>query len=190
MSSRLVYVVGPSGVGKDSLLAWLSAQLDQHTLPPVHIARRSITRAADLGTEGHEALATEAFAALASDGAFAMHWQANGLQYGIRQTELAGLEAGGWVLVNGSRAYVPTLRQNWPGVCVLHIDAPAAVVRERLLRRGREAAQDIEARVTRSQQLSAPSMPGDLQISNAGSLEDCGHQLLALLRHRMQTHAP
>ena len=185
-----MYVVGPSGVGKDSLLAWLSAQLDQNTFPPVYIARRSITRGADLGTEGHEALTAETFAALASDGVFAMHWQANGLHYGIRQTELTGLDAGAWVMVNGSRAYVPTLRQGWPAACVLHIDAPAAVVRERLLRRGREAAQEIEARVARSQQLSAPSMPGDLHISNAGGLEDCGHQLLALLQHRMQIHAP
>ncbi len=189
MSNHLLYVVGPSGVGKDSLLAWLSAHLRPDNLPLIRIARRSITRAADLGTEGHEALTAASFEALASTNAFAMHWYANGLHYGIRRTELSGLDVGQWVMVNGSRAYVPRLRQNWPGVCVLHIEAPAAMVRERLVARGREAAQEIEARVARSQQLSAASMPGDLHLRNAGSLEESGHQLLALLQHTVQMRA-
>jgi ribose 1,5-bisphosphokinase len=115
-----------------------------------------------------------------------MGWAANGLHYGIRQSELAALDAGAFVIVNGSRAYVALLRERWPGVCVLHIDAPAGVVRARLLQRGRESADAIAARVARAQQISADAMPGDLYISNAGSLEDSGRQLHMLLRQHMQ----
>ena len=61
MSHALTYVVGPSGVGKDSLLAWL-LQRPHCDLPvPIHIARRSITRPEDGGTENHEPLTEKQF---------------------------------------------------------------------------------------------------------------------------------
>lgn len=186
MSHRLLYVVGPSGVGKDSLLSWLADHLDGGMPAPVHIARRTITRSADGGNEAHEPLSPEVFSALHAKGTFAMVWAANGLQYGIRHAELARLADGAFVIVNGSRAYVPELRRYWPGVCVLHIEAPASVVRERLRTRGRETADAVEARVARSQQVRAAAMPGDLLISNAGSIEDSGRTLLALLQQHMQ----
>jgi ribose 1,5-bisphosphokinase len=181
MSKGLIYMVGPSGVGKDSLLAWL-AQHPHTELPvPLHIARRSITRPEDGGTEVHEALTEEAFSELEATGGFAMHWAANGLRYGIRHAELATLEHGHWVLVNGSRAYVPHVRRQWPGASVLHIQAPADMVRQRLLARGREAGADLEARIQRSQDINAARLAGDMELVNAGSLEASGRELLALL---------
>ena len=60
------------------------------------------------------------------------------------------------------------------------------VVRERLRTRGRETADAVEARVARSQQVRAAAMPGDLLISNAGSIEDSGRTLLALLQQHVQ----
>ena len=186
MSHALTYVVGPSGVGKDSLLAWL-LQRPHCDLPvPLHIARRSITRPEDGGTENHEPLTEKQFVDLETAGAFAMCWHANGLHYGIRHTELAPMTKGYWVLVNGSRAYVPTLRRDWPGASVLHIQAPQDVVRNRLLARGREKGADLEARIRRSQELSATRSPGDMELVNAGSLELSGYELLALMEHQMK----
>jgi ribose 1,5-bisphosphokinase len=189
MSRALIYMVGPSGVGKDSLLAWLSQQR-HHDLPsPLHIARRSITRAEDDGTEIHEPLTEVQFAALEAAGAFAMCWHANGLHYGIRHTELVPLTKGHWVLVNGSRAFVPTLRQDWPGASVLHIEAPQDVVRNRLVVRGREEGAELEARIRRSQEMSADRSPSDMVLVNDGSLEASGFELLALLEHQMKADA-
>jgi ribose 1,5-bisphosphokinase len=115
-----------------------------------------------------------------------MCWRANGLHYGIRHTELAPMAKGYWVLVNGSRAYVPTLRRDWPGASVLHIQAPQDVVRNRLLARGREKGEDLEARIRRSQEFGATRSPGDLELVNAGSLEVSGYELLALLERQMK----
>ena len=186
MSSGLIYMVGPSGVGKDSLLAWLSQHPCTELPVPFHIARRSITRPEDGGTEAHEALTEPAFSDLDAAGGFAMCWDANGLRYGIRHAELAPLEHGHWVLVNGSRAYVPQLRLRWPGASVLHIQAPADVVRARLVTRGRETQADLEARIQRSQDLNAERLPGDMELVNAGSLNVSGRELLALLGARSQ----
>jgi ribose 1,5-bisphosphokinase len=194
MSRALIYMVGPSGVGKDSLLAWLLQQR-HHDLPvPLHIARRSITRPEDGGTEIHEALTQTQFQALEAARGFAMCWHANGLHYGIRHAELAPLNKGHWVLINGSRAFVPRLRQDWPGAAVLHIEAPQEVVRNRLLVRGREVGAELEARIQRSQEISADRSPGDMVLVNAGSLEASGFELLDLLEHQMkagdQTNTP
>lgn len=190
MSHGLIYMVGPSGVGKDSLLAWL-AQHPRTNLPvPLHIARRSITRPQDGGTEAHEPLTEQAFSKLAAGGGFAMRWEANGLLYGIRHAELAALENGHWVLVNGSRAYVPHVRRDWPGASVLHIQAPADVVRERLLARGRETGADLEARILRSQDMRAAHLSGDMELVNAGSLDASGRELLALLAARRPAETP
>ena len=76
MSHGLIYMVGPSGVGKDSLLAWLSQRPHSDFTVPLHIARRSITRPEDGGTEVHEALTEQAFSDLEAANGFAMRWEA------------------------------------------------------------------------------------------------------------------
>ena len=190
MSRGLIYMVGPSGVGKDSLLAWLAQRPHMDFPIPLHIARRSITRPEDGGTEVHEAVSEQAFSDLEAMGGFAMHWAANDLRYGIRHAELAALEHGHRVLVNGSRAYVPQLRLNWPGASVLHIQAPADVVRQRLLARGREAGAELEARILRSQDLTVERSSGDMELMNADSLDASGQQLLALLAALPQAGPP
>ncbi len=183
MSAKLIYVMGPSGVGKDSLLNWLRSHVQTlQPKPALHFARRTITRAAGDATEDHEAIGQEDFAKLAQEGAFALHWQAHGLYYGVRRTEMT--DRGGWVIVNGSRAYVQEARERCPGMTVLHFSAPENIVRQRLLSRQRETADQVEARVLRSRTAAVDIADGDLQIVNAGSLEESASTLCQLL----QTH--
>jgi ribose 1,5-bisphosphokinase PhnN len=54
MIGRLVYVAGPSGAGKDSLLAWLKKRLAPGA--SVAFARRTITRAATADGEQHDSI--------------------------------------------------------------------------------------------------------------------------------------
>ena len=132
-TGRLVYCMGPSG--KDSLLGWLRTHLPQPC--PVHWAQRTISRAATSGGEAHDCVSRQAFAALRSEHAFALHWQANGLGYGVRHAQLAPLAQGHWVLLNGSRAYLPEALARFPDLVAVHITASPQVLHERLLSRGR-----------------------------------------------------
>ena len=129
---RLVVVVGPSGAGKDSVLrAWREA------LGPAApaFAQRVITRAPD-DTEAHEAVTAADFAGLRSRNLLATWWQAHGLDYGVRWTQLEPLAAGRWVVLNGSRAHLPALRLQAPGLRVVEVSAPAPVLAQRLAARG------------------------------------------------------
>jgi ribose 1,5-bisphosphokinase len=183
MSASLIYVMGPSGVGKDSLLNLLRAQLQGLQTPPaLHFAQRTITRGLDNSNEDHEPVTFDEFARLQQAGAFALHWQAHGLHYGVRQEELTGRS--GWVVVNGSRAYVAQARALFPGLTVVHVSAPEAVVRARLTARQRETTAEVEARIQRSQSAGVAPEAGDLRVVNAGTLEAAAKALCELLQAR------
>lgn len=180
MSARLIYVAGPSGAGKDSLLHWLKAKMPAHA--PMHWARRTISRPVQEGGEAHEAVTPQAFDRLQADGAFAMRWQANQMRYGIRQAELAPLNMGRWVLVNGSRGYLEQARHLYPGLTVLHVTASKDTLRSRLMARGRETAEMVEARIQRAGQFPKLLGAGLIEIQNDGGLEDAGAALLSALQ--------
>jgi ribose 1,5-bisphosphokinase len=177
MSRRLVYVVGPSGVGKDSVLGWLKAQAPAG--PVVHFARRTVTRPVNAGGEAHEALSVEAFELQVQADAFALHWQANGLRYGVRHGQLAPLQQGQCVLVNGSRGHLPLALDAYPDMTVVHITARPDTVRQRLLERGRETPDEVEARLQRARAFVAPQ--GAHRIANDGALQDAGLALLHIM---------
>ena len=80
-SGRLIAVVGPSGVGKDSVMQGVAA-----VVPSLHLVRRVITRPSDLGGEDYDAVVETQFQDMAENNAFAIHWRAHGLFYGIPQT--------------------------------------------------------------------------------------------------------
>lgn len=180
MSDRLVYVIGPSGAGKDSVLQGLRQVWP--AAAPAHWARRTITRPAESGGEEHEALADSNFEEQLKANAFAMHWKANGLSYGVRHSELQPLDFGHWVFVNGSRSWLPELLAIWPEATVVHIGAAPEVLARRLSARGRETAASVAARLARQVPLALPG--GTIRIDNNGPLEVAVNALQQALRDR------
>lgn len=184
MNARLVYVMGPSGAGKDSLLGWLRQHLPPST--PLHWAQRTISRPPHPsnapGSEQYESVCPVTFAALRKDQAFAMHWDANGLGYGVRHAQVAPLALGRWVLVNGSRAHLPQALATFEHLLPVHITASPAVLRERLLARGRETPDEVEARVRRAQAFEQPAGVAHIEVHNDSTLDAAGQQLLAALQ--------
>lgn len=180
MNSKMVYVVGPSGAGKDSLLDWLRSQIPASA--PVHWVRRTITRAPDAGGENHESVSQDEFKRILQQKGFAMHWHANDLCYGIRHIEMAPLERWHWVFVNGSRANLEKAALQYPGMVILHITASAEVLKQRLLHRGRESHDTIEARMRRAMDLRWPSGCPLIEVTNNGSLDASGMHLLGKMR--------
>jgi len=180
MNAQLIYVVGPSGAGKDSLLNWLRAQLPAQL--PIAWARRCINRPCAADGEMHESVATSEFNRLLDAQEFALHWAANEHLYGIRHVELRPLTQQQWVFVNGSRAHLQEAAKFYPELTVLHITADIEILRQRLLGRGRESQQAIENRLSRTLALRVPPGCQLIEIHNHGSLASSGQQLLQALQ--------
>lgn len=180
MTQGLIYVVGPSGAGKDSVLLGLRALWSG--LPPAHWARRTVTRPAQAGGESHESVSEPGFQRLQQAQAFAMAWHANGLWYGVRRTELAPLASGHCVFVNGSRAYLQQVLHQWPQATVVQISAPADLLRQRLQARQRESVQSISDRLARHVDMALPDHA--IHIANDGRVEDSVGMLHAALQRR------
>jgi ribose 1,5-bisphosphokinase len=182
MSHRLVFVIGPSGAGKDSVLRGLRANWS--FAAPAHFACRTITRPVSPDDEQHEAVDAHSFRQMLQAQIFCMHWQANGLSYGIRQTELAPLGTGQWVFVNGSRGYLPQVLQTWPNATVVHISASHHVLAQRLTQRGRETMDAVARRLAREVSLALP--PHVVSIDNNASLDESVNKLRQALEIREQ----
>jgi ribose 1,5-bisphosphokinase len=178
---RLVLVTGPSGVGKDSLLDGARVALAGRS--DIVFPRRVITRAAGLGGEDYRAVSEAEFAAMVARGAFALHWPAHGLQYGIPASIEADLAAGRQVVVNVSRGVIDDARAKYANLLVLAINASPDVLRRRLQARGRESAVEIEARLERA---AAFRLEGAdvAALSNDGSLADSVATIVSLLEKR------
>ncbi|MCF3158866.1 phosphonate metabolism protein/1,5-bisphosphokinase (PRPP-forming) PhnN [Pseudomonas juntendi] len=178
-AGRLIFLMGPSGSGKDSIL---EASREQLAAAGVEIARRVITRSAEARGEAAHGVTPQQFAALLAQGAFAMHWQANGLDYGIAVQVDAWLQAGRPVLVNGSRAYLAEARARHPELLAVLVEVSPEVLRERLLARGRETAAQVEQRLARNARLQHTSDPTVHVLDNSNRLETAVAGLFTLLR--------
>ena len=183
-TGTLVVVVGPSGVGKDSLMDIARRHFSGRD--DVRFVRRTITRPTDTGGEDHDAASPEAFDRLVASGAFAVSWKAHGLGYGIPLDVREDLARGRTLIVNGSRSALASVRAAFPDLVVVNVTARADVLAKRLAARGRETAKQIEARLART---TAP-LPTDLTIitiDNSGDLEVAGKELVQLIEELLQS---
>ncbi|MEN5038499.1 phosphonate metabolism protein/1,5-bisphosphokinase (PRPP-forming) PhnN [Pseudomonas sp. TWI929] len=178
-TGRLIFLVGPSGSGKDSLI---DASRERLAAAGVEIARRVITRSAEAKGEAAHGVTAEQFETLRAQGAFAMHWRANGLDYGIPRQVDQWLAAGRAVLVNGSRAYMAEARQRYPDLLAVLVEVKPEVLRQRLLARGRESAEEVELRLARNARLQTIADPAVHVLDNSTTLEVAVAGLFALLR--------
>ncbi|MBX9761490.1 MAG: phosphonate metabolism protein/1,5-bisphosphokinase (PRPP-forming) PhnN [Pseudomonadaceae bacterium] len=165
MTGRLIYLMGPSGSGKDSLL---DAARERLAARGCVIARRVITRSAEAVGEDAVGVSPAEFDQLEADGAFALSWRANGLAYGIPRQIDDWLAAGQDVLVNGSRGYLPEARARYPELQAILLQVDEAALRQRLQARGRESAEQIEARLARSRELQPLPRPSGDDCRDAG----------------------
>ncbi|MBM3345966.1 MAG: phosphonate metabolism protein/1,5-bisphosphokinase (PRPP-forming) PhnN [Betaproteobacteria bacterium] len=176
---KLIYVVSPSGAGKDALLDHARAHL-----PPqanVKFARRWVTRPANAGGESHHALTSGEFDEKVRAGAFAMHWRAHGNGYGIGQEIRDRLQSGASVVVSGSREHLPLALRDFPDLHVVQVVVDPAVLRERLLRRGRETPAQVDERVQRAARHAIPQGIPRVDVRNDGRLEDAEADMLAAI---------
>lgn len=177
MAGRLVLVVGPSGAGKDTLIA--SAKTALAGDPRYVFPKRIITRQAMAEAEDHESVSPETFDQMRRNGAFALDWNAHGLSYGLPASLLDDLAAGRTVVFNGSRAVVAEARRRFDALTVVLIEATPDVRASRLAGRGRETAAEIAKRLARDVR---DPLPAAVAVDNSGALSDGVAAFLAALR--------
>ncbi|MFC0408327.1 phosphonate metabolism protein/1,5-bisphosphokinase (PRPP-forming) PhnN [Roseomonas elaeocarpi] len=174
-----VLVVGPSGAGKDTVIAGARAALagDDRFV----FARRVVTRPSS-AWEDHDSLSPEAFGEARAAGRFALDWDAHGLSYALPAQTLLDARAGRIVVANVSRQVVPGARSRLPGVSVVEVTAAPETLARRLAGRARAEDGDLRVRLHRSATL-AP-VAAELVIHNDGRPEDAVALLLEHLRGR------
>lgn len=159
----LFMIVGPSGAGKDTLIAAAKKQLAATHIFP----RRTITRPAVKDAEDYIAQSVPEFERQSSAHQFALTWKAHGLQYGIPASIENELKTGRHVVINVSRSIVETARAKYRPSCTILVTASPATLRARLVARGREVPTDLEERLAREQRDVKP----DITVENEASLE-------------------
>jgi ribose 1,5-bisphosphokinase len=179
-----IAIVGPSGSGKDTLIHWLKPRLE--AVQGILFVRRAVTRDADGSTEDHDSLDRDAFAAEEEAGHFAVAWEAHGLRYGIPVEALRHVERGGIAIANGSRRALGDIERVFGNLLVVNLTVERHVLAERLAKRGRETADQIEKRLERSDE-QLPEHCRVVEIDNSGQIEKAGGQFLALLRDQFDT---
>lgn len=165
-------VVGPSGAGKDTLIAGaLRARPD---LRPV---RRVITRPTEAGGEEFEGVTEDEFARRLARAEFALDWRAHGLSYAIPRAQVSGP---GDVIFNGSRAALPLAAKVFPDLCVVLVTAPDAMLAARLAGRGREGPAEIRERLGRSGFVLPPGIVARTVVNDTSPEEGIARLLAAL----------
>lgn len=177
MTGRLIYVMGPSGAGKDSVLRAARAQAPDR----LWFAHRYITRPAGDASENHVALSAEEFAARQLAGGFVLDWNSHGWRYGLGVEIASWLAGGASVVVNGSRAALPNALCRFPDLLPVMITASEQTRRARLALRGRESACAVDARLRHLEDFSADH-PDLVTIVNDATLAEAVASFLAAVR--------
>ena len=176
--ARLIYIMGPSGCGKDSLMA--EARLRLPIEAPVVFAHRYITRPSDMGGENHVTLSRAEFQLRLTRGLFALTWESHGFAYGIGREIDIWMEAGLSVVMNGSREALSRAVMAYPELLPVLVEVPEEVLRQRLGARGREDAGEIKARLVRAR-MAVTETSGLMRFDNSGPLAERGHALAGLI---------
>lgn len=171
MNGAWVFVCGPSGSGKDSVIA--AAQQLLGISPRIVFARRMVTRPMQSGSD-HDPVSEQDFMALLQQGELAWHWQAHGYRYAISRHYCADVEAGHLVVVNGSRAHVRALSES-SAVRVVTISCDRHQLASRLGQRGRDSSAAVTERMARNDLFS--DLKTDCEILNNADLATAGQRL-------------
>ena len=179
-SGKLIYLIGASGAGKDTVLEELRASIsDANTL----IAHRYVFRQNEHNAffENQISLTADEFSKRSKNGFFAMEWHAHSASYGIGSEIDIWLNAGKHVIVNGSRQYLTTMHEKYPDACVVALVVDDDVLRARLKARGRESQNEIEERIARNTRLSKAIPENAVCVDNSGELKQTILQFTDLL---------
>lgn len=177
----LYFLVGPSGVGKDSVLEEITHRLTKKNQSLI-VADRFITRKTREGDDNHIALSELSFKERKNDNQFLFDWESHGFYYGISIEVLDYLDDGQNVIVNGSRAYITQAKNIVSDIKIIWLSVSQNVLRDRLFARAREPEIEIEARLKRAQEMEKLKPKGCKTVYNDGPIENTVEQVLTWIK--------
>ena len=180
-----VFVVGPSGAGKDTVIEQARRALKDDDL--IRFARRVVTRPQN-EFEDHDTLSLDKFEEQKRRRKFVLWWQAHQLHYGIGHEWQDQVANGRTVVCNVSRTILPDIEQRVTGKArVVLVTAPPELLAERIASRGRDSAQG--SRTMRNQD-GPVRLTADLIIENTGTPEQAGEAFVRFLTSQDLAMAP
>lgn len=182
--TALIYVIGPSGAGKDSIIEYARRNLPAGF--PAIFAHRYITRPANCSGEVHVPLEEQEFHLRHERELFALSWESHGLRYGLGKEIDFWLDVGLTVIMNGSRSYLPLAAQRYANLLPVLIRVSPRILEQRLQRRGRESSEQIAARLDRAIAFEV-NHPRLLAIDNNDDLEVAGRKFLEIIKEVTRT---
>lgn len=177
VKGTMFYLMGPSGVGKDTLLNYLRQRCPSEIL----IAHRYITRPIGNSPEEHIPVTEDEFQARKESGFFSFTWQAHGFWYGVSYEVEQRLNQGRHVVINGSREAYARAWERFPSCRGILIQADPYLVQARLTARGRENKVQLVKRLERSNALKFRNKKV-ITLNNNSSPEQGGFQLLKAIQ--------
>lgn len=174
-------IVGPSGSGKDTLINWLRAELQDRR--EIQFVRRIVTRPSDKGHEDHDTMELAQFLSAKEAGAFATTWQAHDLHYAIPASAKDHVDQGGLAILNGARRALGQLEAAFARLQIIHLDVDPAILAGRLTNRGRNSDTNLSARLAQ-QKLYFQAKTPIIHVTNDGPVEEAGRQIVKLIEQR------
>lgn len=196
-----VAIVGPSGAGKDTVINAVHEVLANNE--DFLFTRRIITRQSGitrqnrqdenskkLGNEDNIEVSVAKFQKLLDQDAFSMHWFAHGICYGLPADIENDVKQGKIVIANISRNSLGMAKKLFDHVFVVEINAPAKILKERLINRKRESKSDIAERLERANvPILFPDGAEHCYIDNSGDVKIAVGKLLAILEKLAGQHS-
>jgi guanylate kinase len=179
--AQVFVITGPSGVGKGTLIRAL-----RDRMPELELAVSATTRRPRPGeTQGEDYwfLTDDEFARRVAEGDFVEHAEYSGRRYGTLRSELERrIGEGHPVLLEIEVQGARQIRQTMPEAMQIFIAPPSAdVLRSRLIGRGTDPPEDIEARLrTARRELAAQDEFREVVVNDR--LEEAVEKLEAIVR--------
>ena len=179
-SDLLVFVVGRSGSGKDTIMRNVASALLLDDIP-VYILQRHITRPPDK-TENSLYVSEEEFSQKKSQKEYILSWFVYDNSYGCPRIPLEeSLRKGELALANVSRSILYDAKEKYPQSKIVQIVVPDKVAETRIKNRGREDSKHLVDRLIRMRKKI--DMPfADKIIENEGDLDVAVHEFSDYLR--------
>jgi ribose 1,5-bisphosphokinase len=169
--------MGPSGAGKDTLIERALA-----LSPFACVARRYVTRKAKSKLDCP--LSLEEFSAIRQRGSFLFNWDSHGFSYGIKREDEENTPPGKVLIINGSREYLQKALEIRSCLVPILVEARLEILKERLIKRGRELPEQIEKRLARAEEkLAVPRGICINILDNSGDLKESANKFCQILKN-------